>query len=383
MSNSVTTVQEYALKIVFLGKYNQSEILTGPEKVAKRIFHESVKSYDNSLFIEFYFKKERKSNLWLRLFGKEVVGERVLRFGHIRLFFFLVSQQPDIIHIVTFERFILFVFFYKILLKARIVSTLHGVIRYEYNLSLNKKSLWGKAKDYLLEYFMTTFSDKLIFVSELQYSIAYSYYKMREYNCQIIPNGIDGIFYKSKSKASISDNLNIVIRNRSGFDIDEVKTLVKILSECDTLKLRLFILTDKKNKIDDERYLQDQGTQIYINVVTTMSTELLSRFLEDKHFFINAARYDTFSLFTVECMAAGVVPIVADSVGMKSYIKDGDNGFVYDNRRPELIKEIIQGINSGKYDFQKLSTNASKIYNELQWENIARSYYDLYKACLH
>ena len=43
------------MKIVYLGRYNESEILTGPEKVAKRIFHNIIEMIPYSVFNEYYF----------------------------------------------------------------------------------------------------------------------------------------------------------------------------------------------------------------------------------------------------------------------------------------------------------------------------------------
>jgi len=62
------------MKIVYIGRYNESEILTGPEKVAKRIFHNMTKINSNCVFVEYFFDGA-KYNIWKKLFGKEKIAD--------------------------------------------------------------------------------------------------------------------------------------------------------------------------------------------------------------------------------------------------------------------------------------------------------------------
>ncbi|MBK6915083.1 MAG: hypothetical protein IPH11_15985 [Ignavibacteriales bacterium] len=50
------------MKILFLGRYEQSEILNGPEKVAKRIFT-GLQDKTESVFIEYFFDGSKYS-IW-------------------------------------------------------------------------------------------------------------------------------------------------------------------------------------------------------------------------------------------------------------------------------------------------------------------------------
>lgn len=361
------------MKIIFLGKYNQSEILTGPEKVAKRIFHEMLRNNSSCLFIEYFFKKERRSNVWVRLFGKEIVTQdgSVIRLGIIRIILFLLVYQPDVIHVMTLERFMIPIFLLRFVLKGKIFVTVHGIMRYEQRITNNKESFYSSFKDKLLEALMLRYSSTLIFVSQPQLSLMRQYYTVNFEKVQIIPNGIDECFSKSQPKSFSPSTLNIVVQEREILGASNTEALVEILALCNNCSLSLYIVGGRSQN-------EYAGGCLKVFYIHKMPTEDFSDFLADKDIVINNAMYETFSLMTVECMAAGLVPIVADTVGMKSFIKNGVNGFVYSANKPETIREIIEGIGSGNYDFQMLSENARKIYNELKWSNIARKYQEVY-----
>ncbi|MCX8011459.1 MAG: hypothetical protein N3A61_09925 [Ignavibacteria bacterium] len=125
------------MKIVLIGRYNQSEILSGPEKFAKRLFHYLSKSDNDVKFIDYFFKNRQDSKLLRRLFGYNQIKdeENIYRIGTIRLFFFLLKLKPDVVHIVTAERFIIPIFFYKIFFRFKICATIHSILKFEINYS--------------------------------------------------------------------------------------------------------------------------------------------------------------------------------------------------------------------------------------------------------
>ena len=197
------------MEIVYLGRYNPSEILTGPEKVARRLFQHTYEKNKGVVFIDYFFK-DKKSNIYKRLLGKKIIQNEpsVIRLGNLRIFFFLVFNQPAIIHIVTLERFIIPVYLYRFLLKSRIITTLHGILKYE--ISLNTQKRKSVFKDKLLETLAFKYSNKLIFVSASLKEFSKKYYKTDAAKIEIIPNGIDKI-YAGIKEIKFSNKLKIVL----------------------------------------------------------------------------------------------------------------------------------------------------------------------------
>ncbi len=180
------------MKIIFLGRYNQSELLTGPEKVAKRIFDGFTKK-DKAVFIEYFFDGGRYG-ISKKLFGNEKVSatenSEILRMGIFPLLSYLFGNKPALIHIITFERFAVVSFLYKLFSKVKIIYTVHGIIIHE-NRIYKKVSLTYILKDKFCEGVFLNRSDKLIFLSERSVNIAWHYIKFNRKKVEILPNGID------------------------------------------------------------------------------------------------------------------------------------------------------------------------------------------------
>lgn len=358
------------MEIVYLGRYNLSETLTGPEKVAKRLFQHTYKKNKNVIFIDYFFK-DKESNIYKRLFGKKILQSEplVMRLGNLRIFFFLIFNQPAIIHVVTLERFIIPIYLYRFLLKSRILTTMHGILKYEISLNLqHRKSVF---KDKLLEILAFKYSNKLIFVSANLKEFSNKYYKTNSTKIEIIPNGIDKIFVNDK-ETNFSDKLKIVLylnSTHSQYDAG-ILDLLTNFQEMIKIPCRMYLLG---NFVIEGKTLDNN----IFKRIGILDAGKLRKFLEDKHIVIKPSYYEPFSIFTAECMAMGLIPIISSKVGIKKYIENRVNGFVYENTAE--IKQILNYLDNDKNDFKKISLNAKKIYYELNWEKVTERYYNIYK----
>jgi len=129
------------VSIVFFGKFSGSEILSGPEKTARRLF-EKYSAGSEGLFVQYFFDGKIHS-VWKKLFGREtkIINDNavVYTLGIFSIYAFLLKYKPDIIHIITFERFAIIVYLYKIFNPLKILYNSHGVIAFE-NTTIKKVS---------------------------------------------------------------------------------------------------------------------------------------------------------------------------------------------------------------------------------------------------
>lgn len=367
------------MKIVFVGRYNQTEQLSGPEKVAKRLFHEIAAQNPNAVFVEYFFKGIRKSNSWLRLFGNEPVSSspRILRLGIIKLFTLLIKESPDIIHIITQERFIASMFIYKFFLKGKICITLHGIQRYETARFRVRRNRYQNLKDVLVEKIFFAFCDKIFFLSPQQYEIAKNYYAVLPGKYRFIPNGVDEQFAGTEHVFESREEINIVLYN--GWDL-EVKGISNIIPVLESLEARKPIIV---NVLGYSGNVSFKNPNIRLNVVKKMDASELSVFLKRMDIHINSSIYDPFPLFVLECMASGVVVILSDRAGNSSYIKNKENGFVFDPDKCEELKSILDEIFAGRVNLQYISRNAAEIIKKLSWNKVAKQYSALYYEMLN
>ena len=363
------------MKVLFTGRYNESEILSGPEKVSKRIFHEYIKS-NPSVFAEYFFDG-REYSFIKKIYGSYVIAKfgesKVLRLGLVKLFRLLFTHKPSTIHIISYERFSLICFLYKFFAKVNIVYTVHGIISYE-NEKLKNSGSFHYYKDRFCEYVFLNYSDKLIFLSDTSLLNAGKYYKIDNSRIKIIPNGIDEVFFHTGiiKKNNYSENLKIVFigeieRKEKGFDF-----MIDALNKTG-INIELFVL-GLNNSFDINNF-----NNISLTFANKKNTEEFAQFLLDKDIYISSSYYEQFSISAVECMSAGLVPLVTKETGMSSFIDNVTNGFTFNyNDYKELADKILL-LNSDREKLNLLSSGAKKIFNSLSWKNIFDQYKDVYK----
>lgn len=364
------------MKIVLLGRLHEGEISFGPQKVAQQLYLHLLKNNINVEFIEYYFKIYKDSTWFNRFFGYEVFADNVKRLGIIRLFIYLLRTQPDVIHIITLERFILSVFLYKFLLRSKFIVTFHSILKYELSKRKNKPTNYGKFKDYFLEHLAIKYSDHIVFVSEILSSLALTYYKIEKAKISIIPNGIDRIFSESSHIKSIdlSNGLNIVFYNGRD-EIDRGFEQLLLTLEKVNVPVNLYVLEGKKQIAERKTFLE-------IHYVEMIPHNKLPEFLSKMHIVIKSNVIDSFPIFVGECMSMGLIPVLSNKIGISEYIVNGVNGFVYNSENIEEVKIILENIYNGQYDIQTISQNAENIVDELNWNKVAQKYFEVYKSVI-
>jgi glycosyltransferase involved in cell wall biosynthesis len=361
------------MKIALIGRYGEGDIVAGPERVARELFSELKKNDLQVVFIEYFFSGYYSSSIYKKLFGREFINNKVYRLGVVHLFVMLFKERFTVVHIVNSQRFILFLFLFKLFIKSKIVATLHGFLKYE----IPKKNYLIKRYfiDLWVESLIVKKSDLLIFPSGLLFETFSRYGKILVGRYKIIPNGISSTFYnQSKSFPPIRNSLKLVFYN--GFSSSINKGLGELIE----------LLRDVKNKI--ELYVIGKKAKVnsYGNIkifyVGQKAHNELIDFLRDKHFVIKSPAFEPFSIIIAECMSLGLIPIVNENVGIKSFIEHKRNGFIYDRSSSNDLAELLDDIYDYKYDLNMISGNAKKIYEQLNWLNIAKQYMTAYKSVL-
>ena len=351
------------IKIIFAGRYNSSEILSGPEKVAKRIFSNLYDKTD-SVFIEYFFDGSKYS-AWQKLFGRERVidnhNNQIFRLGIFPILILTIKFKPKIVHILSFERFAIMFYLLKFILRFKVSYTINGIVAYENSIFREKISASLKIKDKIAECCIIKFSNRLFFLSEQSISIARKYYNVVNEKIILTKNGVDEIFnqvsierqYKEKSK------LNVMLvadstRVEKGLDFF-LKAIQPIQND--------FTF----NVIGDNLITNDQ-----INFYPKMPTDNFAKFLMDQDIFISSSIYDLFPIATIEAMVAGVIPILTKETGVSRFIINGENGYVYSYGDDESLRKYLLELKNDSQLRYKLSQNAATIFNKFRWEEISK-----------
>ena len=365
------------MDLIYIGRYCTDEIPGGPEKVAKRIFGNYTKT-NKSLFVEYFFDG-KKYGVLKKLFGKEITcnvnGSDVCRLGIFPLFLMLLKIIPKIIHLITFERFAVAVFLYKILFRTKVIYNLHGIVVHE-NKYYRKSSKFGNLKDRVTEKIILNKSDILLLLSKESGKLLKSCYNTYGNKLIFIKNGIDGCFYETgiKKADTGNDTLKTVFiadtcRKEKGF------SFLKDTLETIKINLDLYIIG---NDIHEKVFIKNDFVKVYR--IEKMKPDELSEFLKDKDVFISSSVYEPFGMTTVECMAAGVIPVVTKETGASEMVTDGINGFTYSYGDKERLKSILIELYNKPELREKIFGETMKIYNDLNWDKINVSYINIYNS---
>ena len=364
--------------IVFVGRFVENEILSGPEKFSKRIFGKIAAHFPagTTSFIQYFFDG-RIYSLREKLFGFQEAEHdvsKVYRAGSIRFYRLLKKLNPAVIHITAFERFAVIAVLYRLLNRAKIVYTCNGIVKYE-NSALKRVSFIYKFKDSICERMLFWFSDVIVFPSGKALELSKHYYKNSELKSVVIPNGIDEVFkHAAGNKAHQAETgkaINAVFIYKNEMN-DSGLNFLKSIPENISGDIIIHIIT--KHEINTT------GINSAIKLIKPMDTIELAEFYNDKDVFFSLNEYDTFSISTAEAMASGVLPVVTLQSGISSFIKNEINGFTLNYGDSHALAEIISKIQSMDHNARlNMKQNASDIYEKLNWSIAAESYIHKYK----
>lgn len=364
-------------EVIFAGTYNPSEKLAGSEKVAKRIFEAYTKNHQ-SVFID-YFLDGKKYGIIKKLFGhklvQEVNGSPVLKTGVFRLILTVLKCRPQIIHLITYERFYSILFFLRPLFGYKIIYNVHGIRIYENEVNGLVIPASLKQKDKSCEKLIFKRSDRLLFLSQSSFDLASKYYQFNKAKTQFVKNGVDEIFHKNFINKNFNSNVlkivfvGEVINKLKGFDF-----LLNALRKLN-FSVELYVISDSRIETSNSEKLK-------LTFQKRMDTVDFANFLKDKTVYISASESDSFSITAVECMSAGLIPVLSKQTGSSELIQNNINGFVFNFNDENSLINILTEIN-GNFKLQKLiSDEAKNIYDRLSWNKICESYVKIYESIL-
>lgn len=354
------------MRVIYIGTYNTSEILSGPEKVSKRIFEEYSRE-DRTLFVH-YFQDGKKFGYIKKLFGYEktadVNGSEVLRLGIFRMLYNVFRLKPDVIHILCYNRFVLFLYLLKIFLRVKVFYTLNGIIRHE-NKYFNKEPVFNILKNQITEYVIVYFSDRIFYLSEFSKSILYLYYSPDSTKLSKTINGLDDCFLEEENYGNSLKEFNSVVfignvnQKEKGFDF-----LCSALKICN-IKIKLYVIdsVDRKNRVKE-------CPNVEINIVDKMSPVNLLEFLKDKRIIVTPSENDTFSISTLEAISCGLYPVLTGQTGLSEIIDKYTNVSVVNYGDGKKLADVLSILISSD-----ISYDVSTDLNEFRWSNVLQNYY--------
>jgi glycosyltransferase involved in cell wall biosynthesis len=359
------------IKILFVGRFTESEILSGPARIARSLFTEYTAEHQ-TIFLQYFFDG-RKYSVFKKLFGKERIEHgkgHILTLGLFRVIPFLVVYRPAVIHLVQFERFALLLYIYRLFFNVQIIYNSHGVIQYE-NTKIKKVNGSLRSKDNLCEKMYLKCSDLTIFPSEATREIAIDYYAIDKVKTAIIPN-FAGIEFSAGNHVSFVNGIvKLVIQYKNEFNKSGIELLLRSAKDI-KCKAEVYIITNTELELP----VSDNLTFFMVPLMTPTK---LAEFYLDKDVFLSLNSYDTFSIATAEAMASGLIPVVTNETGISRYINHGINGFKFDYAKDTEFPGIMNDLSlMSKDQIINFSKAAAETAAEFKIDRVFSRYKEIY-----
>jgi len=167
------------------------------------------------------------------------------------------------------------------------------------------------------------------------------------------------IVKKAKEKLGISPDTNLLISVR-GFKYFYIytETLVRAIPKIiQAFPNTLFVL---KGDLQSGGYFHLRKLakalkiENYIRFIERLSTEELMDYLTASDLMVSSTLYDGCPISMLEGMAYGLIPVMSLHSPIQEWIKDGENGYLFDPRDPENLSQVIIKALKNKDSFEAM-----------------------------
>lgn len=195
-------------------------------------------------------------------------------------------------------------------------------------------------------------------------------------DAKMINNGINTMLLNTNKTNKKAKVITMVLRNSPmKGDWLLLDILKKIISRLDNIEINLIYMSNNilfpecnKKNIKINKYLGP------------LKREEIAKILKKSDIFIDSSLNEGFGLLPLEAMMCGCVPIVSNSLGNNSYIKNGKNGYLIKemNDTEKYLSKIDEVIKDDNL-FMELRDCAQKTALEFDQEVVYKKYTDYFK----
>lgn len=132
----------------------------------------------------------------------------------------------------------------------------------------------------------------------------------------------------------------------------------------------------------EEKKLKKMAQNLNIKFMGQRPRQEVLEALEEAQIFILPSKKETFGLSYLEALAKGCIVICSKNSGMDGFIQNNKNGFIVEPNAQDIAKTIKKIISMDKEELNKISSNAIKLAQELEYYKCAKNYLEnIKKIC--
>lgn len=231
-------------------------------------------------------------------------------------------------------------------------------------------------------------ADGLVVSTEAEKDDLVSLYQASRSKVQVVPAGVDlELFYPrdkflAKQKLGIGENRVILYVGRieplKGLDI--LLEAVSLLE--DSADTRLMIVG---GSLEDDAELErlkglseELGIHEKVTFTGSVPQDMLPDFYSAADVFVLPSYYESFGLVALEAMACGTPVIVSRVGGLKTFIKQGETGYLIPWRCPEPFAQRLDMLLANPALKESMGKAAREQALNMSWSGVADRTLDLY-----
>ena len=158
----------------------------------------------------------------------------------------------------------------------------------------------------------------------------------------IVCNGIDLSSIESKDGFDTDETIRIVMVGHLVPAKGQEMVIERISKLPDEIRRHITLDCIGDGTEDYKKKLVDSARNKDVSLTLKGYREDVGKLLKEYDIGISSSLGEGFGLSTVEYMAAGICPVVANTGANEEIIINGQNGFVFENDRDESLTEIIE-----------------------------------------
>ena len=199
---------------------------------------------------------------------------------------------------------------------------------------------------------------------------------------KIVYNGIDVSKIERKSGTLDSNILRLVMVGHIVPPKGQEQVIIGLSKLPQEVKAHVFFDCYGEGTEDYKEKLRQEAKNLGVNLSLKGYCSEIGSVLKEYDVGVNYSRGEGFGLSTVEYMAAGICPVVANTGANEELIEDGKNGYIFDYENEDGFKELICYLFKHYKEMQVIADEARKDavekYSIEQMQNLVLQLYHEY-----
>ncbi len=184
----------------------------------------------------------------------------------------------------------------------------------------------------------------------------------------------DNVFFVRKIKDIGSNSEPVFVTASLLQKLKNIDVTIRALAKFREFGWQYYILGDGEERKNLESLITDYNLEDKIHILGFQSRDRVLEFMKKSHYYIMISAPETFGLAFLEAMAKANIVIGCKNWGIAGVVKNGENGFLLEERNQDELEDLLGKIFSKQIDVEKILNNVEKTIHRYTQEIVGEEY---------